>query len=144
MFMGIARVASKRSTCYRLNVGAVLVKDRNVIAIGYNGAPPKAEHCGGSTCAWFNGTACAVIHAEENALKRATELEVRDAELYVTHSPCSKCAELIIDRGLSAVYFEALYRLTGPVEKLIDHHVSVYQVLPSGYLINQRTKEVEV
>lgn len=145
MFMSMALAAAKRSTCYRLNVGAVLVKDHNVISIGYNGAPAGQSHCTGQGCQYFTPNGCKVNHAEANALVRAGALQhhasARGCTLYCTHSPCNDCVELILNWGhLKALYYEQEYRDRTPVERLLrDSEVPVFRLLPSGYVIDVRT-----
>jgi dCMP deaminase len=152
MYMAMARAAAMRATCYRLNVGAVLVSEnRNVIGIGYNGAPMGQPHCTGNGCAYFTDKGCKVVHAEVNALERSLHPQRRAATLYTTHSPCGECAERLLDSGdkwvldrgyypvVTSVYFETAYRDPSPVQKLLDDEIDVYQILPSGLLVDQRT-----
>jgi dCMP deaminase len=140
MFMAIARVASLRSTCHRLNVGAVVVGDRSVLAIGYNGAGTGDPHCTGNDCRYYTERGCSVLHAEENALRRCAGGD----EIYVTHSPCGYCAAKIVERRIKRVYFEAPYRDTEPLNHLIRHGIGVYRLLPSGYIIDCVTNAVAV
>lgn len=152
MYMAMARAAAMRATCYRLNVGSVLVgEDRNVIGIGYNGAPMGEPHCTGNGCQYYTSLGCKVIHAEVNALERAIHPDRRVAFLYTTHSPCGDCTTRILDsagvhipgRGYNPVvmevYFETAYRDPSPVKRLLDGEIDVYQLLPSGLLVDQRT-----
>lgn len=140
--MGIARVASLRSTCHRLNVGAVLVERGNVISIGYNGAPARQPHCTGNGCQWYKETGCTVTHAETNAIERVTRRPADPWSLYVTHSPCQGCSVLIVERAIEHVYYETEYRNTLPLDYLKASGVNLYRLLPSGYVINYATGEV--
>lgn len=141
MYMQMARAAATRATCYRLNVGAVLVHGRNVIAIGYNGAPSGESHCTGNGCRYFTPLGCKVVHAETNVLSRAKHRI--GCDLYVTHSPCSDCASRIAEGYVvSRVFFETAYRDPAPVKMLLDTGRPVYQLLPSGMLVDQRTGEL--
>lgn len=153
MFMDMAKAAARRSTCFRLNVGAVVVSDRNVVSIGYNGAPSGHPHCTGNGCPYFvDGRGCGVVHAEINALSRIAvgdgRFMLRDAsmpklELYVTHSPCAGCAEAILESGrIGRVYFETAYRIVDPVKALVARGVEVFQLLPSGMMVDHRTGEL--
>lgn len=153
MFMAMARAAATRATCYRLNVGAILVEDRNVVAIGYNGAPSSAPHCTGAGCQYFSAEGCKVLHAEANALERAQNTVIsRDSfcELYVTHSPCNSCVSAILSARRSLVrrvmvgeiYFETPYRDPEPIRRLIQGDVRVMQLLPSGLLVDQSSGEI--
>ncbi len=143
MFMKMARAASERSTCHRLNVGAILVQDRSVVAMGYNGAPAGQPHCGGNNCGHFKqGFGCNVIHAEHNAIKRCPR-DAHPDEIYVTHSPCGGCASMIITMGIRDVYYEAEYRKAEPLDSMVDMNVRVFRLTSGGYRINYRTGEVE-
>lgn len=150
MFMGMAKVAAMRSTCFRLNVGAILVQGTNVKSIGYNGAPSKEPHCGGNACQHFDGGACRVVHAERNALQRAGFLTKNGGaaswnppcEMYITHSPCIACADLLI-HTVKAVYFEVPYRDPTGLARLTSHPlIGVYRLQPSGFLIDVRSNEL--
>lgn len=88
MFMEIAHAVARRSTCMRLNVGAVIVQGRSIVSIGYNGAPSGAPHCLGNACP--GKLVCReTIHAEDNALRHLPPLEPDSPllDLYVTDSP---------------------------------------------------------
>lgn len=148
MYMAMARAAATRATCYRLNVGCVVVENRNPIAIGYNGAPRGEPHCTGNGCQYYTDKGCKVIHAEVNALERAERGGQRvDCELYCTHSPCLDCAAVIrLSRGrglhVGIVYYETEYRDPTPVQTLLDFGIQVFQVLPSGLLVSKATGQL--
>lgn len=144
MFMEIAHVAAKRSTCFRANNGAVLVKDRNVISIGYNGPAAGEDHCYGTKCLNPDHQGChRSIHAEENAIRRATTDQVIGATLYCTMSPCATtCAPLIIRGQLAAVFYEQPYRDTSGLQLLMGYRIGVYRLTPNGDVIDQRTGEL--
>ena len=146
----MARAAATRATCYRLNVGAILVEDRNVVGVGYNGSPAGAAHCTGVGCGYFTPEGCKVLHAEANAIERAQyAARSSDAvcELYVTHSPCGACVSAILSARRSLVrrlmvgevYFETPYRDPTPIRRLIEGDVRVLQLLPSGLMVDQST-----
>lgn len=142
MFMQMAQAAARRSTCYRLNVGALVVQGVDVLAIGYNGSPSGQPHCIGQECPYFDGSKCKVLHAEENAINRATFVATQHScVLYVTHSPCDDCVSKILHSNLkfSEVYFEAAYRITTPIDRLLHHKIKVFQLLPSGMMIDKST-----
>lgn len=151
MFMEFARSASKRATCFRLNVGAVLVvNDKEVLSIGYNGPPSGEPHCTGTGCAPPGSGCRRSVHAEVNALQMGLPkaqfgdlLEVDDLlTLYVTTSPCGGCATSIIHAGVRRVVYEAEYRDTGPLELLSQAGVRVERLLPSGQRIDFATKDL--
>lgn len=142
MFMQMAQAAARRSTCYRLNVGALVVQGVDVLGIGYNGAPSGQPHCTGQGCQYFDSSKCGVVHAEENAIGRATfRATPHSCVLYVTHSPCDDCVTRILQGGLrfSEVYFETAYRITAPIDRLLYHEIKVFQLLPSGMMVNKST-----
>lgn len=159
MFMEMARAASKRSTCCRLNVGALVVYRNNPVAVGYNGAPPKEPHCGGNDCPGMVPGQCPSIHSEANALRKACGLiqPGEPVDLYVTHSPCSSCALLIrqCDLHIENIFFEIPYRNTdhltmfageypSPMDEChgIMRKTGVFEVAPSGYITEYFSREV--
>ena len=126
--MAVAAIYSTRGTCSRLQVGAVASRDGRVLTTGYNGAPSGLTHCDHSPDA---KRPCDIaVHAEANAIAFAAKYGValHDAELHVTHMPCLKCAQLIINAGISRVVFSHAYRDTSGVALLIDAHVIVHQL----------------
>lgn len=144
LFMMMARAAAMRSTCFRLNVGAVVVIDNRPVSIGYNGTPAGAPHCGGNDCP--GKLHCQeTIHAEVNALLHIPDhIGIRtDADLYVTHSPCAHCAEQITkpNSPIARVFFEATYRNTDHLADLA-REVELYQVTPAGFVIDWITGAV--
>lgn len=108
-FMSLARVWAKRSTCSNVTaVGSVLVNQFNqVIASGYNGAPRGLPECDQVGCD-DNGHIHRVIHSEENAIIQCAlnGVSSRGGILYVTHSPCTRCAARIIQAGIVAVIYD--------------------------------------
>lgn len=118
-FMGIARGVSERSTCMRRQVGAVIVRDKRILATGYNGAPSGLAHCTEVGCLRAaRGIAsgerhelCRGLHAEQNALLQAAlyGIAVSGASLYCTHQPCALCAKMLINAGIREVFFGAGY-----------------------------------
>lgn len=143
MLMDIAKVVAKRATCFRLNVGALVVQDSNIISYGYNGSAPGEPHCTGHTCA--GASQCQqTIHAEVNALARVGPHIGNpgwpDLDLYVTDSPCVGCANAIIHDGrVRRVFYAQPYRLLDGLEMLMEEDIEVYRVLPAGYVVDQRT-----
>lgn len=113
--MEIARVVATRSTCLRRHVGAVLVKNRQILATGYNGVPRGVVHCEERGClrdqlgipSGERHELCRGLHAEQNAMIQAAYhgVAVNGAEVYVTHQPCVMCAKTLINAGITAVYF---------------------------------------
>lgn len=152
-FMELAHVWSKRATCFRLNVGAVVVVNGTAISHGYNGAPAGHAHCTGNDCP--GKLRCQqTVHAEVNAIKRVPEelkywgsgiLRNHDkitSDIYCTDSPCPDCAELIYETGIKRVFFATPYRITDALDALIEQGVEVYRVTPAGYVIEWKSGNV--
>ena len=118
--MGMAKLTSQRSTCLRRKVGAVIVKDKHIIATGYNGAPRGLSHCaelGGCLREELNVPSgqrhelCRAIHAEQNAIIQAATLgqSIEGASIYITHQPCSICSKMIINAGIDRIVVDEGY-----------------------------------
>jgi dCMP deaminase len=113
VYMNVAKEIASLSHCVRSKVGALLVKDGNVISFGYNGTPSGMDNC----CERDNVTLPHVIHAEVNAVLKAakTGTSVDGATLYLTLSPCLDCSKLILQAGVKrVVYLETYRNLDGP------------------------------
>ncbi len=119
-FMQMAELTAKRSTCLRRQVGAVIVKDRHIIATGYNGAPRGLKHCeekGGCLRQQLGVPSgqrhelCRALHAEQNAIIQAATLgqSIEDGTIYVTHQPCVICAKMIINAGIKRIVVREAY-----------------------------------
>lgn len=133
MFMQFAEVASRRATCFRRSVGAVLVRDKNVVSVGYNGPLAGEPHCTGITCP-TNNVCGRAIHAEINAINRCEDHH-SGLTMYVTESPCMACAARIVDeRRIYALYFLNLYRDPAGVD-FLTKQIRVYRMTPTGYVI---------
>lgn len=111
-FMNLAREAASRSTCPRKAVGAVLVRDKAVLATGYNGSIRGLAHCTEEGCLLENGHCVRTVHAEANALIQAARHGVRieGAHCYVTASPCWDCFKLLANAGVTRIVFAEFYR----------------------------------
>ncbi len=109
-FLELAHLVSRRSTCLRRNVGAVLVKDKRILATGYNGAPRGLKHCLDIGCireklkipSGQRHELCRALHAEQNALIQASlyGISVQGSTLYATNQPCIICAKMLINAGI--------------------------------------------
>lgn len=142
MFMQMANVAAQRSTCFRLNVGAVVTVDNRIVSIGYNGSPPGEGHCRGNSCPGRDGCK-ETLHAEDNALRYVPQsVQLLEKDLYVTDSPCLDCATKIIKSRVKRLFFETPYRDTAPLQLLWVNGIKVYQVMPSGYVIDWKTRDL--
>jgi dCMP deaminase len=110
-FMDIAELASKRSSCDRKHVGAVIVKDRRVIATGYNGSLPDAQHCDEVGHMMEDGHCIRTIHAEINAIVQCAKYGVScdSAVLYVNTFPCWHCFKTVVSAGIKHIYYKGDY-----------------------------------
>jgi dCMP deaminase len=115
-FINIAKEIGSLSYCTRSKVGAVLVKDGNVISFGYNGTPAGMDN----SCEENNVTKDEVIHAEMNAILKAAKSgnAVDGSTLYLSLSPCQNCCKLIIQSGIKRVVYLEGYRDLKPIEFL--------------------------
>ena len=116
MYKEIVKIIAQQSKCNRLKVGAVIVKDKNMIAYGYNGTP----HGWCNECEEDGVTKPEVIHAEANAILKAarTTISTDGAIMYATHSCCTECAKLIIQSGIIEFHYIEEYRNTLGLEFL--------------------------
>ncbi|HLR03826.1 MAG TPA: ComE operon protein 2 [Virgibacillus sp.] len=111
-FMAQSSLLALRSTCTRLMVGATIVRDKRIIAGGYNGSVSGGVHCIDEGCYVIDGHCVRTIHAEANALLQCAKFGVPtdNAEIYVTHFPCLQCSKQIIQSGIKAVYYADDYK----------------------------------
>ncbi|MBK7395952.1 MAG: dCMP deaminase family protein [Myxococcales bacterium] len=111
-FMNIAREVATRATCDRKHVGAVIVRDRSILATGYNGSIGGLPHCDEEGHMMEDGHCVRTIHAEANAIIQAARNGVRidAAGIYVTASPCFGCFKMIANAGLRRIVFGEFYR----------------------------------
>ncbi len=111
-FMDIAFEVAERSTCERLHVGSLLVKNKRIKGTGYNGSPKGLPHCQDEGCFMSNNHCVRTIHAEVNCLMEVSPEDRQDATLYVTHTPCPECQKVIINSGVTRVVFAKEYKPT--------------------------------
>jgi dCMP deaminase len=112
-FLEMSDLVSKRSTCLRRRVGAVIVKDKRILATGYNGAPSGLKHCVEIGClrqklnvpSGERHELCRALHAEQNALIQASlyGISVKGSTLYATTQPCVICAKMLINAGIKEI-----------------------------------------
>ncbi|MCL1915314.1 MAG: cytidine/deoxycytidylate deaminase family protein [Desulfovibrionaceae bacterium] len=118
-FMGITRMAAERSTCLRRKVGAIAVRDKRILATGYNGAPAGLADCLDLGClrqslgikSGERHEMCRGLHAEQNVIIQAAVhgISLRGADLYCSNQPCSICSKMIINCGFKVIYYADPY-----------------------------------
>jgi dCMP deaminase len=118
-FLSIAHLVATRSTCLRRQVGAVVVKNKQILATGYNGAPMGITHCDEVGClrekmnipSGERHELCRALHAEQNAFLQAARhgVNLDGSVLYVTIQPCAICAKMIINAGIKKIVIEGEY-----------------------------------
>jgi dCMP deaminase len=136
-FIEITRLVAKRSTCLRRQVGAVIVKDKNILATGYNGAPSGTSHCLDIGClreklgipSGERHELCRGLHAEQNAIIQAAKhgTSIEGATLYCNTMPCIICSKMVINAGLKRVVY-----LSGYPDQLAEE-----MIRESGVLIEK-------
>jgi dCMP deaminase len=112
-FLEIALAVSTRATCDRAHVGAVLVRDRAILATGYNGSVRGEAHCDDVGHDMVDGHCVRTVHAEVNAIAQAARAGVRviASTLYTTHAPCWPCFKMLVNAGVEAMVYATAYRL---------------------------------
>lgn len=116
-FLRIAQLVSERSTCRRRHVGALAVRDRRILATGYNGTPVGVPHCTTSGIACLREELnvpsgerheiCRGVHAEQNVIIQAASsgVSLKDADLYCTHQPCFICFKMLVNCGIRNIFY---------------------------------------
>src|SRR3989344_2658331 len=139
-FMMMAEVVMKRADCTRRQVGAIIIKDKRIIATGYNGTPHKIKNCTDGGCSrckkrdkkeieWFEyEESCICIHAEQNAIIQASYLgtSTKDASVYSTSNPCSSCAKMLINAGIMRLVYKKEHHDLEGINLLKKARVNVY------------------
>ncbi|MCW3488871.1 deoxycytidylate deaminase [Dethiobacter alkaliphilus] len=134
-FMEITHVVAGRSTCLRRKVGALIIKDKRILATGYNGAPSGLAHCQEVGCireqqqvpSGERHELCRALHAEQNAILQAAlyGVSIQHATLYCTTHPCVMCAKMIINAGMKEVVIVKTYPDTMAAALLDEAGVTV-------------------
>ena len=111
-FMNIATEVATRSTCDRKHVGAVIVRNKNILSTGYNGSIKGLPHCDEVGHEMVDGHCIRTTHAEANAIVQAAKngVSIYNSEIFVTASPCYNCFKLIANSGIKVIYYRELYR----------------------------------
>lgn len=136
-FMEIACLVARRSTCLRRQVGAVMVKGKNILATGYNGTPSGITHCEQVGClrqqlnvpSGERHELCRGLHAEQNAIIQAAKhgINIADATLYCTNSPCIICSKMLINAGVQRIIYQEGYPDLLSMEMLAESGVEVLE-----------------
>lgn len=139
-FMQIARLVAQRATCLRRKVGAVIVKDKRMLATGYNGAPSGLKHCLEIGClreklkipSGQRHELCRGLHGEQNAIIQASlyGISVKGSSIYITNQPCVICAKMLINAGIAEIIISDAYPDEMAMEFLKEAGIRV-RILPS-------------
>ena len=110
-FIKLAQEVSTRSTCPRKQVGCVIVKDKTIVATGYNGSLPKEAHCTSHGCFIQDNHCVRTIHAETNAINQAAKngVSLKDTTIYCNVEPCWNCYKNIISAGITKIFYMESY-----------------------------------
>lgn len=139
-FMRIALLVADRATCSRAKIGAVIVKDKNIIATGYNGSPAGHPHCTDVGCLVYvsrnpdgeeEENCFRTIHAEINAIAQAAKhgVEINGADIYINASPCYHCLKTLMNTGIRRIFYLKPYKIDR-ILPLLDHsEIELQQVL---------------
>jgi len=134
-FMDLTKMVATRSTCTRRQVGAIAVKDKRILATGYNGVPSGLEHCAKIGClreqmkipSGERHEICRAVHAEQNVIIQAAihGISLKDSEIYCTHTPCFICTKMLISVGIRKIYYLDSYPDNLSLEMLSDAQVKL-------------------
>jgi len=134
-YIDLLQVVKTRSTCLRRHVAAIIVKDKQIISTGYNGAPKGVFHCEQVGClreknhvpSGERHELCRGIHAEQNAIIQAAVhgVGIEGAEIYITHSPCILCSKMLINAGIKRITFAGDYPDSMAMDLLSEAGVEV-------------------
>ncbi len=141
-FMEITNLVASRSTCCRRKVGAVLGKQENILATGYNGAPRGLSHCLEDGClrerenipSGERHELCRGLHAEQNAIIQAAYhgISINGASLYCTNLPCVICAKMLINAGIKEIIYQEGYMDRLAEDMIVESGISLKQFRPQG------------
>ncbi len=137
-FMDIAVLVARRSTCRRRRVGAITVRDKRILATGYNGAPTGLPHCLDIGClreeleipSGERHELCRGLHAEQNVIIQAAYhgVSIEGATLYCTNLPCSICSKMLINAGIRDIIYQEGYADSMTEEMLSAAGVKLIQI----------------
>lgn len=140
-FMSLAQDVARWSSCFQENrqIGAIIVKDKRIIATGYNGAPAGVISCKDrgeclrrekNIASGTRQEICYAVHAEQNAIAQAAKIgiAVDGATLYCTHQPCVICSKMIINSGIRRIVYKYGYPDEFSLKLLSEANVTVEQI----------------
>lgn len=137
-FMNIAYMVAERSTCTRRKVGAIAVKDKRILATGYNGVPSGIEHCLTAGClrtqmnipSGERHEICRGIHAEQNVIIQCAVhgINLEGADIYCTTQPCFICTKMLINCGVKRIFCVESYPDELALDMLKEAHVELIKV----------------
>ena len=139
-FFLLALDVAKRSTCIRRQVGCIAVRNKRIIATGYNGAISSMRHCTPDRCyrhkhnipSGVSLDMCYAVHAEQNVITQAAMFgtSIKDAEIYITTTPCITCLKLLIQSGVQCIYALAdTYPRNSLIDDIIDEWEGQFSVI---------------
>jgi dCMP deaminase len=133
--MSIARIVATRSTCDRLETGAVLVKNNRIISTGYNGSPPGLPHCDDVGHLLEEGHCVRTIHGEHNAILQAATIPGASTEgstMYTKYTPCIHCSKYVVAAGIRRVVVGKVYRNAQAMDYLRHAGLQVDVYVPNA------------
>lgn len=134
-FLAQAGHVSSRATCNRLHAGCVLVRDKRILATGYNGSLPGADHCDDVGHLIMDNHCVATAHAETNAVANAARAGVStiNSTAYVTHTPCWNCIKNLVAAGVTRIVFGTEYP-----NAAVTHPPNVSEMLDKAGVVMQQ------
>ena len=142
-FIDITHLVATRSTCLRRQVGALLVKDRNILATGYNGTPSGVRHCEETGClrerlkvpSGERHELCRGLHAEQNAIIQAARhgVNIDGSTLYCTTMPCIICTKMLINAGIQRIVYDEGYADELAREMVEESGIEVVRFVRGGH-----------
>lgn len=134
-FMTLADEVATRTTCLRRAVGAIIVKEKRILATGYNGVPTGLHHCSVTGClreklgvpSGQRHEICRGLHAEQNALLQAARygIDIEGSSIYITTQPCVVCAKMLINAGISEIIYRNPYPDELAMELLNESNIKI-------------------
>lgn len=143
--MGITHMVAERSTCSRRKVGAIAVKNKRILATGYNGAPKDMKHCLDIGClrekmqipSGERHELCRGLHAEQNVIIQGAlhGISLEGASIYCTHQPCLICTKMLINCGINEIFYASSYPDPMAEEMLKEAGINLELIkLPPNFL----------